>query len=50
MDDVDLKVALADGSVGSIELLPADEARVTLGIATTPSGNDRYYNCVEFGA
>lgn len=42
-EGIDLKVCNADGTIESIALLGADEARVTLGIATTPSGNDWHH-------
>jgi hypothetical protein len=42
-DGIDLKVCNSDGTIESIALLGADEARVTLGIATTPSGNDWHH-------
>jgi hypothetical protein len=42
-EGVELKVCNSDGTVETIALLSADEARVTLGIATTLSGNDWHH-------
>jgi hypothetical protein len=42
-DGIDLRVCNSDGTIESIALLGAKDARVTLGIATTPSGNDWHH-------
>ena len=41
--DFDLKITLPDGSQESISLLDVDDARITLGIATRPNGDDTHH-------
>ena len=45
--DIDLQITLPDGRQESIALLDPSEARVTLGVATCPSGDDTHHMTAE---
>ena len=45
--NVDLQITLPDGRRESIALLDPSEARVTLGVATCPSGDDSHHLTAE---
>ena len=43
VDDIAIEIVLPSGETEGIALLPASEAKVTLGIATAPNGDDSHH-------
>ena len=43
--NMELEIVFPDGSMEGIALLPADAARVTLGVCTSPDGDDSHHLC-----